>query len=262
MGEVVGLLVLLLVGALATLLTLAGLIARGAVRPPRHTAGYAVAHGLPMDPGELGLEFEAWVLDLPRSIALPVWEISARGPGATAIFVHGWGESRIDLLSRIEPWVNRCSRLVLYDRVGHGEATGGPARLGTGEHRDLLALLERLGEGPFILVGHGTGAAVAIAAAVEAGADSGIAGVVACEPGRDVHTSIRDRLHARGLPTRPLTDLAMLWLRLRGIRQRDVKGDMVRLDCRLLTDPGPQEIERLLEGAIPHYPNASRSGAR
>ena len=51
MGEVFGLLPLLLVGAIATLVTLSVLIARGAVRPPRHKAGYAVAHGLPMDPG-------------------------------------------------------------------------------------------------------------------------------------------------------------------------------------------------------------------
>ncbi len=77
MGEVVGLLVLLLVGAIATLVTLSVLIACDAVRPPRHTAGYAVAHGLPIDPGDLGLEFEVWVLDLSGSVALPVWEPSS-----------------------------------------------------------------------------------------------------------------------------------------------------------------------------------------
>ncbi len=233
MGEVTGLLLLLAVGAIATVLVLSGVIAREAVRPPRHTAGYAVAHGLPTDPGEKDLRFESWTLELPDGAALPVWEIAVRGQGPTAVFVHGWGQSRIDVLCHIDPWIEKCARLVLYDRRGHGDATGGPARLGTGEHRDVQALLERLGDGPFLLVGEGTGAAVAIAAAAEAGPAAHVIGVVAIRPCSDVHALIRDRLGSRGLPARPLTDLAMLWLWLIGIRQGDVQHDTRSLQCPL-----------------------------
>ncbi len=88
----IGLLVLLLIAAVATVLILSGIIAYDAVHPPRRTAGYAIAHGLPADPGDKGLDYEAWTLDLPRDAKLPVWEITARGSGPTAVFVHGWGE--------------------------------------------------------------------------------------------------------------------------------------------------------------------------
>ncbi len=231
-----GLVVLLLVAAVATVLILSGVIAYDAVHPPRRTAGYAIAHGLPADPGDKELDYEAWTLDLPRDVKLPVWEITARGSGPTAVFVHGWGESRIVMLTRIEPWLEHADRIVLYDRRGHGDATGGAARLGTGEHDDLMNLLERLGTRPVVLVGYGSGATVAIATAadVSGGLNVAVYGVTA-----DAHTAMHDRLRARGLPTRPLTDLAMIWLRLGGIQLRDVEQDKRRLQRPLLIDPEP-----------------------
>ena len=245
MGEFTGLLLLLSVGAIATVLVLSGVIARDAVRPPRHTAGYAVAHGLPTDPADKALPFEQWTLELPDGAALPVWEITARGPGPTAVFVHGWGQSRSDMLCNIDPWIDKYARLVLYDRRGHGDASGSTARLGTGEHRDLLALLDRLGTGPYILVGYGSGGAVSIAAAAEAGPDANIAAVAAYDLSDDVHAAIRDRLKLRGLPTRPLTDLAMLWLSLIGIRPRATAGAARELQCQVLMDPEPAAIPKI-----------------
>ncbi len=232
----IGLVVLLLVAAVATVLILSGVIAYDAVHPPRRTAGYAIAHGLPADPGDKELAYEEWTLDLPRDVKLPVWEITARGAGPTAVFVHGWGESRIVMLTRIEPWLDHASRIVLYDRRGHGDATGGNARLGTDEHHDLKSLLDRLGDGPFVLVGYGSGATVAIATA--AGVPGGLS-VAAYGVAADAHTALRDRLRARGLPAGPLTGLAMIWLRLSGIQQRDVEQDKRRLQLPLLIDPDP-----------------------
>ncbi len=232
----IGLVVLLLFAAVATVLILSGVIAYDAIHPPRRTAGYAIAHGMPADPGDKGLEYEQWTLDLPRDVKLPVWEITARGSGPTAVFVHGWGESRIVMLTHIEPWLDHASRIVLYDRRGHGDATGGNARLGTDEHNDLKALLDHLGDGPFVLVGHGGGATVAIEAAPDV---PGVVRVAAYGISVDAHTALRDRLRARGLPARPLTDLAMVWLRLRGIQLRDVEQDKRRLQLPLLIDPDP-----------------------
>ena len=235
------------VGVIATVLVLSGVIARDALRPPRHTAGYAVAHGLPTDPADKSLDFESWTLELPDGAALPVWEITARGRGATAVFVHGWGQSRIDMLCHIDPWIDKYARLVLYDRRGHGDATGSIARLGTGEHIDVLALLDRLGSGPYVLVGYRSGAVVAIRTAADAGPDTVITAVAAYDLTDDVHASIRDRLRTRGLPTRPLTDLAMLWLRLLGIHPRDTMGDKQDLHCPLLIDADTQAIPNELD---------------
>ena len=99
-----------------------------------------------------------------------------------------------------------------------------------------MNLLERLGTRPVVLVGYGSGATVAIATAVDV---SGGVQVAAYGVTADAHTAIRDRLRARGLPTRPLTDLAMIWLRLGGIQRRDVEQDKRRLQLPLLIDPDP-----------------------
>ena len=103
MGELSGLLLLVLVGLVVVVLILSFLMASAAVHPPRHAAGYAVARGLPVDPGEKGLAFEEWWLEVEGGASLPVWEVQqgsgveGRGSGKTltAVFVHGWGMDQI-----------------------------------------------------------------------------------------------------------------------------------------------------------------------
>ena len=51
----VAILLLIALGVLSVLL--AAMIVHGATHPPRHTAGYALAHSLACDPGELDLRF-------------------------------------------------------------------------------------------------------------------------------------------------------------------------------------------------------------
>ncbi|MHC4770161.1 MAG: alpha/beta fold hydrolase [Planctomycetota bacterium] len=223
MNELLGLAELLVAAFVGALIILSAVIAHGAVRPPRHTAGYAAARGLPADPGDLGLEFDQWMLDRPDGATLPVWEIECGPPPFTAVLVHDWGASRIDMLGRLAPWDELCRRLVLYELRGHGDATGGPSRLGHREEQDLLSLLERLGAGPYLLVGHSMGAGIAIAAAVNAPPAINVAGIVACGPRDDFRTSLQGRLQAAGIPARPLADLAMAWLWLTGIRRVDVR---------------------------------------
>jgi len=58
-------------------------------------------------------------------------------------------------------------------------------------------------------------------------------------------SAICDRLETRGLPTRPLTDLAMLWLSLIGIRPRDTVRAAQDLRCPLLMDPDAGAIWRI-----------------
>lgn len=178
---------------------------------------------------------------------MPVWEIAlperaeASSPSTNAdasltiVFIHGWGHSRIDMLQRIDPWKKLCDRIVLYDLRGHGEAEGSLTPLGQGEDADLLALLERLGDDRFVLVGHSMGAVIAIQAAAgdKAIADR-VAGIVAYGLYADYHTSIKGRLRQAGIPGRPLTDLAIAWLRLRGLRLGGIERDVKKVRCPML----------------------------
>ncbi len=217
MGGLAGLSVLLLAALVATVAVLLFVAGREVLRPPRHTTGYALAHGLPADPGDLGLGFDEWSMTLPGGAALAVWEVAGRrrGPAPTAVFVHDWGESRLESLRRIEPWPDLATRLVLYDLRGHGES-GGTSRLGRGEERDLLALLDRLGEGPFVLAGRGLGARIAAAAATRA-APGRVRALVLSLHDRRAEAPVLDRLHRLGCPA-ALAASALAILRLVGVR--------------------------------------------
>jgi len=249
MSELPGLLILLAIAAALLVLLLTGLLVREARRPPRHTAGYALARGLPCDPADLNMAYEEWWLDRPGGVRLPVWEIEV-GEGTegtsgelTAVFIHGWGQSRIDMLARLDPWPALCRRIVLYDLRGHGDAEGGLSDLGHAEETDLLALLEHLGEGPFLLVGHSMGAVIAIhAAAAGHGVVKQIIGIVAYGPYCDFHRSLRGRLRTAGYPRRPMTDLAMLWFKVCGLRHKPTQQAAAALPCPLLVIHGTDDI--------------------
>ena len=219
----IGLLILFATALFALLALLTAMLAWEMRHPPRHTTAYAIARGLAADPGELNLAFETWTLDRPDGAKLAIWEIqspkSKIPDSLTAVFIHGWGHSRVDSLARIRPFDELCERIVMYDLRGHGE-TPGNSRLGDGEADDLLALLERLGSGPFILIGHSMGAVIAIRAAIRQ--PRAIAGVIAYGPYCQFHRSLIGRLRVSGYPARPISDLAMAVHRLMGVRPASV----------------------------------------
>jgi pimeloyl-ACP methyl ester carboxylesterase len=238
-------------GLLIVLLTL--MLAREMRRPPRHTAAYAIARDWPVDPAEMALKFEEWRLERPDGAVLPVWEIQSprsespsRNP-LTIVFVHGWGHSRIDSLHRVEPFLPLADRIVMYDLRGHGESSGGLSRLGDGEQEDLLALLERLGPSRFVLIGHSMGGVIAISAAIEAAqlglpVHEQIVGIIAYGPYCEFHRSLQGRLKVAGYPRRPITDLALLVLRLMGIRPQNLtENDLKALPCPLLVIHGSND---------------------
>lgn len=273
-----GLAILFAVALAILLALLAGLLAREMTRPPRHAAGYAIGRGMAVDPSESGLAFESWILDRPDGAALPVWDVRnprSRAadpasddrhplPFSTAVFVHGWGHGRVDALARIGDFLPWFDRLVFYDLRGHGESSGCLGRLGDGEDDDLLALLDRLGsEGPVVLIGHSMGAVIAIAAALKRtrGVSGGgeVAGVIAYGPYCEFHRSLIGRLRVSGFPARPITDLALALLRLRGVRPRSLREDDLRnLQTPLLVVHGsddmisPPEHGRRIAAAAPH----------
>jgi pimeloyl-ACP methyl ester carboxylesterase len=180
-----------------------------AVRPPRRTLGWALAQGLPADPGDLGFTFEDAAVRTDGT-AMPCWWIAGRGGAGAPIVVllHGHGRSRWDSLRRASAWVDRAALVALPDLRGHGDAPG-RGTLGRREPADVVRVLAeaeaRAPGHPVILVGHSLGAVVAIhAAALRARAGVPVAEVHAFGPYDRVSTPFAARLRARGLPTRPV----------------------------------------------------------
>ena len=265
-------LIILIASALVILMAmLAALLAREMRRPPRHSAAYALAKGLPSDPEDLSppLAFEEWWLDRPDGAQLPVWDMFTReqceGDRSkfTAVLVHGWGHGRVDLLSRVDVLRPYVDRIVLYDLRGHGESRNCLSNLGMAEQDDLLAVVEQVGPSHALLVGHSMGAVIALKAVTKAvreklAAAERLAGVIAYGPYCEFHCSLQGRLKVAGYPARPMTDLALLLLRLCGLKPLSLsEQDIAAIKCPILLIHGcddkvaPLEHSRRLAQAAP-----------
>lgn len=113
---------------------------RALTRPPRRTYAWAVARGRPGDPSELPspIPFQTITFKHNTLDSGPAWIIEGDNPqGPVAIFSHGWGESKIDVLQRLPALLPVCSRVIAWDLPGHGEAPRGPSPLGTSEWTQL-----------------------------------------------------------------------------------------------------------------------------
>lgn len=197
-----GLLVLLAVGLVVYWAALVGVTVWRLTHPRRQTYAWAVARGRPGDPGELDptLRFRSFSFRGEHH-DLPAWEIEGGSPGGPVVVItHGWGESRVGMLRLIEQIAGSASRVVAWDLPGHGESPG-VCRLGTGEHRDLIALVGSLDPGaPLVLYGRSLGAGVSIEAARELG--DRVALVVAEAPYNIPATPARNVMRLTAMPHR------------------------------------------------------------
>jgi pimeloyl-ACP methyl ester carboxylesterase len=250
----IGLPILLGTALALMIVLLSAMLAREMRRPPRHSTAYALAKGLPCDPGELNppLPFEEWWLDRPDGAQLPVWDIRnpkspIQNPEFVAVLIHGWGHSRIDVLPRIQLFLPFCDRIIMYDLRGHGESRNASSRLGNREDDDLLALLERLGDSRVLLVGHSMGATIAIKAAAEVQRRNlpvvnQIAAIIVYGPYCEFHRSLQGRLVVAGYPARPITDMALLLHRLFGLTPLSLReSDMELVRCPILMIHGSDD---------------------
>lgn len=182
--------------------------------PPRRTMGWAVARGYASDPSELDAarRYEAYEVDLgAHAERTPVWAIEGDDPrGPLLIMTPGWADSRLGQLNRAQHLLAVCSRVVLWDPPGHGEAgvaeAGGKARgrcwLGTREPVMLERLVEHAreqwgGDSKIVLFGSSLGAGVSVVA----GGSAGVVGVIAEAPYRHAITPARNVIQGYGYPT-------------------------------------------------------------
>lgn len=237
-----GLLGLLLIGLL---LALGGSVLYSAwmlTHPPRRTYASGVAAGRPGDPDDLPhgptgrRDWLSWSFS-SRGRDLPVWDIAGDSPqGPVFILTHGWGDSRVGGLSRAHALAPLASRLILWDMPGHGESKG-LCRLGSSEHTDLAALIERVGrDRPIILYGWSLGAGISIVAATSS---PGVAGVIAEAPYRLAITPARNVHVLMGLPHHlnlplALGALGMVFSMGTGWKSFDRAAWASRLRCPLL----------------------------
>lgn len=214
-GRVIGLLMLLALGWVLGVALMTAYTLRTLTRPPRRTYASALARGRAGEPSEIPADwggarvFEAWTFR-SRGLELAAWDVQGERPdGVVVILTHGWGDSRVGALARVEAVVKIASRVILWDMAGHGESEG-PSTLGVREVEDLLALIEKVrGELGVVLYGWSLGAGVSIAAAARC---EHVRAVVAEAPYRLAATPARAVIRGWGMPWRINLPIALAWV--------------------------------------------------
>lgn len=105
--------------------------------------------------------------------------------GPVVVFETGLGNTSW-VWAKVVAEVSRVTTTVVYDRAGLGESDPAPPEDDRGfraQAADLNALLDALGDGPFVLVGHSAGGIVARLAAAER--PERIAGLVLADPAQE-----------------------------------------------------------------------------
>ena len=246
-----GLVILLTVGFVLFHAAVIWLTVRSLLRPPRRTYAWAVARGRPGDPSELDTPraFQSWTFQ-SGGRAFPVWDIAGEAPnGPVIVCSHGWADSRLGLMGRLDSLASVASRVIAWDLPGHGEAPG-ICRLGTSEVDDLLALVAHLDQPRrVVLFGWSLGAGMSIAAAARG---APVAGVIAEAPYRLAITPARAVIRAMRMPYRlslvpafwiigTVIGVGPRWNRRQGGMGFDRAALAARLTCPLLILQGERD---------------------
>lgn len=217
----IGIPLLLTVACGLVVLVGTAMLVRGLRRPPRKTAGVALAHGLPTEPAELGLDAEPLDLRLANGHASPGWWIVGEAPdGPLVAICHGFGDSRYGAMSAWAPRVLRwASGVVVCDNRGQGDSTAPFADGSLGEADDLAAIVGQLldhrpgtAERGVVLYGYSMGANAAIRAAAALGDTAPIVGLIADSPYRRWDGPVHRIFRRHRWPRWPIIPLAGWWL--------------------------------------------------
>lgn len=209
-----GFLLLLAIGLLVYSSLLVWFTYARLTRPDRRTYSWAVARSLPGEPGEMtpALSFERFEFS-SRGLKLIAWDIAGLNPaGPVFVLTHGWSESKVVMLSRVQEFAPFASRLIAWDLPGHGESQG-RCSLGLEEAADLKLLLESVWSESVrprvVLYGSSLGAGISIAVAAES--PGKIAAVIAEAAYRLAGTPAANVMQARGLGWKLNLPMAM-WI--------------------------------------------------
>ncbi|MEX2215410.1 MAG: alpha/beta hydrolase [Phycisphaeraceae bacterium] len=218
--------------------------------PPRLTYGVALAHHLPTEPSELGLQGEECSFVLEDNSRAPGWVIRGqKADGPTVIISHGWSDSRYGSLTRAPLLAPHASRIIVYDLRGHGDHTSPRCTLTALEPEDLLTIMRQVDDGsPFVLMGQSMGAGVAIVAGAkgEAGLGSSgpslrISGVIVEAAYREMMEPVAGLLRNNHWPAQPTVWLAdqhlRFWLGVEHGHHRRVNGHDRAMHAAKLTCP-------------------------
>lgn len=163
-----GLLFLLLIGALLWIALGTLAIIHRLTHPLRLTYGVAVARDWPTSPAEVDLPFTEAAAVLPDHHTSPVWIVQGKNPlGPTIVLNHGWSHSRYATINWMKLLAPHAAKIIACDMRGHGESSAKKSRLGTTEVNDLLSITRQFASDAtaIVLAGQSMGGGIAIAAA-------------------------------------------------------------------------------------------------
>lgn len=234
-----GLLLILGLGGVIFLGLLVAQVMWTLTHPPRRTFAWAVARQRPSDPSEIesSPEFESWSFQ-----GCAIWDVTGeRDNGPTIIVTHGWGDSRLGGLTRLDALLPHAARVVLWEMPGHGESDGA-CSLGVREIKVLGELIDEIGDGPIVLYGWSLGAGISIAAASR----DEVAGVIAEAPYRRAITPARNVMTFNHLPHHLNLPIAFWILGVRfgvgpGWREFDRAQWASKVRCPLLVIHGSED---------------------
>ncbi|MBA3877428.1 MAG: hypothetical protein C0498_10890 [Anaerolinea sp.] len=185
----------------------------------RARAGVPRPHPPTMDPGDVGLPFEALDVPTPDGLVLPAWWIPARdgAPGPAVVLVHGWESGRHRTLPNAQFLHAAGYHVLTFDVRGHGanpaeELPISAAEFGSDALAAVGVALARQEVTAVAVLGHSMGAIGAILAAA---AEPRVAAAVLTATPADPHRLTRQTFRLARLPIPDPIAYPLAWLTTR-----------------------------------------------
>ncbi len=216
----IGLLLLFLTAYLLTAVIGAAVIVFAILRPRRKSYAFAVAHDLPLEPGDLDLTGEEVTFNLPGNHTTPGWIITGENPaGPTVLVLHGHRDFTHGAMRFVKTLAPFAGHIVLFDWPGHGGCTAPWMTCGVREPYDALAVIDGLPDEirdkPIVLFGYSLGGQIAVKTAGLY--PDRFAGLIVDGAYRRWDTPIRKKLKLYRVPAFPFIQLAGLAFGLTGL---------------------------------------------
>jgi uncharacterized protein len=123
-------------------------------------------------------------------VKLKGWWFHAAQKRGTVVFLHGLSDNRGTGVGIADHFLDHGYDVIEYDSRAHGESGGDACTYGFYEKQDLRRVLDRVGNGPILVMGTSLGGGIALQAAAD---DPRIAAVVAVSPFSDLRNAARER---------------------------------------------------------------------